>query len=43
MEARVGLIDLIHNKRYNSKNINYYLNPFKQLKARCFTQILNMS
>lgn len=38
-ETKVSLIDLMNVKRYNVKFIDNYLNRFRQLKVRCFTQI----
>ena len=39
-ETKVSLIDLEITKCFNSETIEDYLNRFRQMKSRCFTQIL---
>jgi len=34
-------MDLMNIKRFNSENIDGFLNQFKQLISKCFTQINN--
>jgi len=40
-DANVSLMDLMNIKRFNSENIDGFLNQFKQLISKCFTQINN--
>ena len=39
-ETKVSLINLATTKHFNNETIEDYLNRFRQMKSRCFTQIL---
>ena len=38
-ETKVNLTDLMNVKRHHDESIDDYLSRFRQMKARCFTQI----
>ena len=39
VETTISLMNLMNVKRYNVESIDAYLNRFRELKARCSTQI----
>ena len=38
-ETKVNLMDLMNVKRHPDESIDDYLSRFRQMKAKCFTQI----